>query len=176
MKKKTWERFKEVANLDKRVHDAFPRDDQASLRERAILMAQMVGQTIRADEVEDIDHVEHFVQLSLMLAPVITLDEKLRAAADATDSPLSVVTDILRTARVAELASFGRIAEDRIRVIQTVEKLKDDPGTLESAFQTLIDTSPWLIDPQWSPSRPTRHSRPCEKNSSNSSDRKPVLI
>jgi hypothetical protein len=151
MKKKTWERFKEVANLDKRVHDAFPRDDQASLRERAIKVAQMVGQTIRADEVEDIDHVEHFVQLSLMLAPVITLDEKLRAAADATDSPLSVVTDILRTARVAELASFGRIAEDRIRVIQTVEKLKDDPGTLESAFQTLIDTSPWLIDPQWSP-------------------------
>ncbi len=151
MKKKTWERFKEVANLDKRVQEAFPRDDQASLRERAIKVAQMVGQTIRADEVEDAEHVEHFVQLSLMLAPVITLDEKLRAAADSNDSPLMVVTDILRTARVAELASFGRIAEDRIRVIEKVESLKDDPNTLESAFQTLIDTCPWLIDPQWSP-------------------------
>jgi len=151
MKKKTWERFREVSKLDKRVQEAFPREDQASLRERAIKVAQMVGQTIRADEVEDAEHVEHFVQLSLMLAPVITLDEKLRAAADSSDSPLSVVTDILRTARVAELASFGRIAEDRIRVIQTVEKLKDDPNTRESAFQTLIDTSPWLIDPQWSP-------------------------
>lgn len=151
MKKKTWERFREVSKLDKRVQEAFPRDDQASLRERAIKVAQMVGQTIRPDEVEDVDHVEHFVQLSLMLAPVITLDEKLRAAADSTDSPLTVITDILRTARVAELASFGRIAEDRIRVIQTVETLKDDPNTLESAFQTLIDTSPWLINPQWSP-------------------------
>jgi hypothetical protein len=151
MKKKTWDRFKEVSQLDKRVQEAFPRDDQASLRERAIKVAQMVGQTIRADEVEDKEHVEHFVQLSLMLAPVITLDEKLRAAAESNDSPLSVVTDILRTARVAELASFGRIAEDRIRVIERVETLKDDPNTLESAFQTLIETSPWLVDPQWSP-------------------------
>jgi hypothetical protein len=151
MKKKTWERFKEIAKLDKRVHDEFPREDQASLRERAMKIAELVGKTIRADEVEDKEHVEHFVQLSLMLAPVITLDEQLRAAGDSTDSPLAVVTEILRTARVAELASFGRIAEDRIRVIERVETLKDDKNTLESAFQTLIQTSPWLIDPQWSP-------------------------
>jgi len=151
MKKKTWDRFKEISNLEARVQKAFPREDQQSLRERAMTVAQMIGQTIRADEVEDKEHVESFVQLSLMLAPVITLDEKLRAAADSGDSPLDVVTDILKIARVAELASFGRIAEDRIRVIETVETLKDDPATLESAFQTLIQTSPWLIDPQWSP-------------------------
>jgi len=151
MKKKTWDRFKELAKLDDRVREAFPRDDQETLREQAIAVAKMIGQTIRPDEVEDPDRVESFVQLSLMLAPVITLDEKLRAAADSADSPLDVVTDILRTARVAELASFGRIAEDRIRVIERVEALKDDPNTLESAFQTLIETSPWLIDPQWSP-------------------------
>lgn len=86
-----------------------------------------------------------------MLAPVITLDEKLREAADLADSPLDVVTDILKTARIAELASFGRIAEDRIRVIERVEALKDDSATLEDACQTLIETSPWLIDPRWSP-------------------------
>jgi Histidine kinase-, DNA gyrase B-, and HSP90-like ATPase len=151
MKKKTWDRFKEISKLDDRVQEAFPRDDQENLREQAVAVAKMIGQTIRPDEVEDADRVESFVQLSLMLAPVITLDEKLRAAADSADSPLEVVTDILKTARVAELASFGRIAEDRIRVIERVEALKDDPNTLESAFQTLIETSPWLIDPQWSP-------------------------
>jgi Histidine kinase-, DNA gyrase B-, and HSP90-like ATPase len=151
MKKKTWERFQEIANLADRVQEAFPRDDQKTLREQAIAVAKMIGQTIRPAEVEDTERVESFVQLSLMLAPVITLDEKLRAAADSADSPLDVVTDILKTARVAELASFGRIAEDRIRVIERVEALKDDPGTLESAFQILIQTSPWLVDPQWSP-------------------------
>jgi hypothetical protein len=151
MKKKTWERFKEVAKLDERVQEAFPRADQAALRERAVEVAKMIGQTIRADQVEDADRVESFVQLSLVLAPVITLDEKLRAAADAADTSLQVVTDILRTARVAELTSFGRIAEDRVRVIGRVEKLKDDPLSLESAFQALIQTSPWLINPQWAP-------------------------
>jgi hypothetical protein len=151
MKKKTWDRFKEVSKLDERVRDAFPREDQESLRNQAFTVAKLIGQTIRADEVEDPEHVESFVQLSLMLAPVITLDEKLRAAGEATDSTLDVVTDILKTARIAELASFGRIAADRIRVIENVETLKDDPDTLESAFQVLIQRAPWLIDPQWSP-------------------------
>jgi Histidine kinase-, DNA gyrase B-, and HSP90-like ATPase len=151
MKKKTWDRFKEVSKLEARVKKAFPREDQESLREQAMAVAKMIGQTIRADEIEDPDYIESFVQLSLMLAPVITLDEKLRAAADATDSTLDVVTDILKTARIAELASFGRIAADRVRVIENVETLKDDPNTLESAFQILIQRAPWLIDPQWSP-------------------------
>ena len=151
MKKKTWDQFQEKANLDQRVKDAFPRADQQSLREQAVSVAKLIGQTMRPDEIQDAERVEGFVQLSLMLAPVITLDEKLRAAADSSDSPLEVVTDILKTARVAELASFGRIAEDRIRVIERVEQLKDDAATLESAFQTLVETSPWLIDPQWSP-------------------------
>lgn len=151
MKKKTWDRFREVSKLDEKVKEAFPRADQGELRTKAVEVAKLVGQTIRSDEVEDEERVESFVQLSLMLAPVITLDEKLRAAAESTDSPLDTVTEILKTARIAELASFGRIAEDRVRVIERVEALKDDPDTLEASFQTLIETSPWLIDPQWSP-------------------------
>ncbi len=151
IKQKTWKRFKEISRLDERVLEAFPNPDQKSLRDQVMTVAKMIGQTIRDEEIEDSDRVEDFVQLSLMLAPVITLDEKLREAADSANSPLEIVTGILKTARIAELASFGRIAEDRIRVIERVESLKDDPETLESAFQTLIATSPWLIDPRWSP-------------------------
>jgi Histidine kinase-, DNA gyrase B-, and HSP90-like ATPase len=151
MKKKTWDRFKEITKLEKRIKTAFPRDDQSLLRTSALDVAKMIGQTMRADEVEDLERANSLVQLSIMLAPVITLDDRLRAAAEASESPLDVVTGILRTARIAELASFGRIAEDRIRVIERVEALKDHPETLESALQTLIETSPWLIDPQWSP-------------------------
>ena len=47
-----------------------------------------------------------------------------------------MITEILRTARLAELSAFGQIAEDRVRVIKRVEKLKDDPDTLEAAFQS----------------------------------------
>jgi hypothetical protein len=151
MKKKTWDRFKEISQLEERVRKTFPGKEQGDLRDNAMGVAKWIGQTIRADELEDPEKVEKFVQLSLMLAPVITLDEMLRAAGTNADSPLEAVTDVLRTARIAELASFGRIAADRIRVIERVEQLKDGKGTLESAFQVLITTSPWLIDPQWSP-------------------------
>ena len=101
-------------------------------------------------------HLEHRTLLtqesiSLLLGPHITLDQKLREAAEAHDDPLSVITSILRTARIAELSAFGYIAEDRIKVIKRIEELKDDPDTLESAFQALISEAPWLIDPQWSP-------------------------
>jgi len=85
------------------------------------------------------------------LAPHIILDTKLKEAADSKDSPLGVMTGILRTARIAELSSFGRIADDRIRVIKSVEEYKDKAGTSESVFQNLIQEAPWLIDPQWSP-------------------------
>ena len=89
MKKKTWDEFKEKANLDQRVKDAFPRSDQQSLRDQAMSVAKLIGQTIRPEEIQDAERVEGFVQLSLMLAPVITLDEKLRAAAESADSPAS---------------------------------------------------------------------------------------
>jgi hypothetical protein len=54
-------------------------------------------------------------------------------------------------ARIAELSSFGQIAEERVKVIGKVEILKDEAKTLESVFQDLIQEAPWLIDPQWSP-------------------------
>lgn len=151
MKKKTWDRLKEVSKLEDRVKEAYPAKEQQPLRENVLEIAKFMGQTMRQDEVEDQERVEQFVQLSLMLGPVITLDEKLREAADAKDSPVEAVTELLKTARIAELAGFGRIAEDRVRVIGRVEELKDNSTTLESAFQTLIETCPWLIDAEWSP-------------------------
>lgn len=106
---------------------------------------------MREDEVLDPERTEEIVQLSLTFGPHVTLDRKLREAADAEGSPLAVITEILKIARIAELSSFGRIADDRVRVINKVETLKDDVSTLEAAFQDLIEQAPWLIDPQWSP-------------------------
>lgn len=151
MKKKTWERFQEVAKLDERIQKAFPLVDQEPIRGKAKDIAKMMAQSIRKDELEDADAVNSLVQLSLAFAPHITLDQKLKEAAESGDSPLGVITGILKTARVAELSSFGMIAEDRVKVIQKIEELKDNAGTLEAEFQNLITQAPWLIDPQWSP-------------------------
>jgi len=151
VKKKTWETFKAVSQIEEKVNQAFPTDSQKPIREEAIKFAKMIGQSMREDQASDLERTEDVVQLSLTFAPHVLLDEKLREAADSKDSPLAVLAEILKTARVAELSSFGQIADKRIKVIGRVEALKDDSATLEAALQKLIEEAPWLIDPQWSP-------------------------
>lgn len=151
MRRSAWERFQEISGIKEKVLDAFPGADQKEIRERTIEMAEMIAKAARQDELEDPEIVGSFVQLSLLLGPHITLDRKLREAAEARDRPLGVVSEILKTARIAELVSFGRIADDRVRVIETLEKLKDAPETLESVLQQLLTEAQWLIDPTWSP-------------------------
>ena len=151
MKKKAWDVFQETSHISERVHEVFPAEDQALIRDHAMEFAKHVARSMRHDEAADPDQAESVVQLSIAFAPHITLDEQLRAAAEESASPLALMTAILRTARVAELSAFGRIAEDRIGVIGKVEKLRDDPKTLEAALQDLIAQAPWLINPQWAP-------------------------
>lgn len=151
MRKKTWERFAEVGEVEKQIEKAFPADGQEAIKDTARGLAKLLGQTIRAGEVEDIEVVAPMVQLSLTLAPHITLDKKLKEAADKQKTPMAVISGILKTARLAELSSFGRIAEDRLKVIERVQDLKDDPETAEEKLQKLIQYAPWLINPQWAP-------------------------
>jgi hypothetical protein len=151
MKKKIWDRFREASKIEERAKKAFPADDQKEIRSRVTQFAKLVASNMRESELLDDEQVESVVQLSLNFAPHITLDEMLREAADEGTTTLSSVTAILKTARVAELASFGQIAQERVNVIEHVEILKDDPKTPEAAFQALVNNAPWLIDPQWSP-------------------------
>ena len=151
MKKKAWEEFRDTSKIDEKIIEAFPIENQKPIRENALEIAKLVGRTMREEEVKDKERTSSIVELSLTLAPHVTLDKKLREAADSKDSPLSVITTILKTARIAELSSFGQIADGRVKVIGQVEALKDEAATLESVLQSLIQEAPWLIDPQWSP-------------------------
>lgn len=150
-RKRAWEIFEEISKIAERVLEAFPSDDQESIRQNTLEVAKVIGKTTREDELRDEEHVEALVDLSLLIGPHITLDQKLREAAERHEGPLPVITAILRTARIAELAGFGKIAEDRVKVIRRIERLKDDTTTLEAVFQSLISEAPWLINPQWSP-------------------------
>jgi hypothetical protein len=151
MRKQAWDTFQEQTKIQEVIQMAFPADGQKEIRERTLDIAKTIARTARTDELLDKQHCKSLVDLALLLGPHVTLDAKLREAAESKDAPLTAVTSILKTARIAELSSFGRIADDRVRVIKRVEELKDDKTTLEEVFQSLIEQAPWLIDPQWSP-------------------------
>jgi len=151
MRKKLFQQFMEVSQAEDKIEEAFPGADLQPIRENARHYARILGQKINAEELKDQQAVDSLMDLALVLAPHVTLDQKLRAAADESASPLHFVVNLLKTARVAELSAFGRIAADRVRVIEKVITLKDTPDTEEAEFQRLIEFAPWLINPQWSP-------------------------
>ena len=150
MRKAAWDTFKEKTKIESKISDEFPGEHQEVIREKTLEIAKTIVKSARPEELEDKQHCRSLVDLALMLGPHITLEHKLTEAASGNDRTLDAVTNILRIARVAELSSFGRIAEDRVKVIGRVEKLKDADAS-EGAFQELIEQTPWLINPQWSP-------------------------
>ena len=151
MRKATLELFLETGNVEARIQGAYPTEDQQEIRDSAKDIARSFGRTISRGEVEDAGVVNDLVDLTITLAPHVTLNSKMKEAVAGADTPLSVLTSLLRTARMAELSSFGRIAEDRLKVIDRLEILKDAEDTDENDLQRLITDAPWLINPEWAP-------------------------
>lgn len=151
LKKQATADFMKAGNVVERVQQQFPGDEWKPIRDTTLRIAKMMGERLRQGEIEDQEHVDALVQLSLMLGPHVTLDDTLREAAEAEEGAIGVLASILRTARVAELSSYGMIAEKRVQVIEKIMNLKDDPTKLEQALQDSIEEAPWLINPQWSP-------------------------
>lgn len=111
----------------------------------------MIGKTVSKDDLKDDDYVQRLVQLSIDFAPHITLTDELTKAAEGTDKSLDVILNILRTAKIAELSSYGTIADNRLRIIKRVRELKSEPTTVEAELQRLIEEAPWLVNPEWAP-------------------------
>ena len=151
MRQAMTQKFIEIGNVSEKIREAFPQREQKKLRDSAMDVAKLLGKSLRGDELSDPKAVDDMVQLSLLLAPLRTLDEMLREAADEDVTPLSVVNDILRTARLAETITFGRQIENRLKIIHRLESLKDMTDTPEAELQKLIESAPWLVNPQWSP-------------------------
>ena len=151
-------RFIEVGRVKERIREAFPSQRHYEIRKRALSIAEVLGKSLRGDEVDDEDVVTSMVQLSLDLAPHITLQDELRAAAS-RESAIVMLGKALESARVAELSSFGRIAEGRLGVINRLRELIDQKEFGEVDFQELLQRAPWLICPEWSPVTQTQALR-----------------
>lgn len=151
MRKNMQQQFFEVGNVIERVQEAFPSDSQKVLRDTALGVAKHLGKSMRGDELTDEKAVDDMVELCIMLAPLQDLDKKLQEAADVELTPLRLITGILKSARIAETVTFGRQVQKRLEIIDHLESLKDNQETQEGDLQKLIESAPWLINPQWIP-------------------------
>lgn len=150
MRKKASELFLETGEVEARATGAYPAENQSDIRNKAIALATRFGRAFSLAEAADEQVVGGYVDLIIDFAPHITFDEKMREAAEQKDTPIEVLSAILRTARVAELSSFGRVVQERIGIMDRLKVLKDREATVESELQQLIERAPWLINPEWS--------------------------
>ena len=150
MRKATLDIFLETGNVEDYVTTHFADEQDQDIRSRALRLAKMLGRTMNRAEAQHAASVREVVDLAILLAPHVTLNEMMKQASVDADTPLSLLGTFLRTARIAEACSFGRIAGDRVRVIHSLRKLinSDSP---EADLQDLIKNAPWLINPEWAP-------------------------
>jgi Histidine kinase-, DNA gyrase B-, and HSP90-like ATPase len=147
------ERVKEIflrqSGIEERAQERFV--DHAVVV-AAMDLAQRIGGFAAEDELTDKQYVDDLSDVILTVAPHTALMkafQEFEIASKAGDVPIEKVYALFGKTRVAELASYGQIAHERVRVIeklQTIVFAKTD----EDAFQKLIADAPWLIEPTWS--------------------------
>ncbi len=142
------DRFLGLARIEERATERY---SDERITETAIALAGTIGGFAAEDELEDETYIEGLSEIILSVAPHQTLMEAFRAFnAQVTDQGASLesLVDLFSTTRIAELASYGQIAFERVTVLEKLEEVivaKVD----EPSLQKLISNAPWLIDPTW---------------------------
>ncbi len=111
----------------------------------------MLGKTLGSQEISDEAIVSNLVKLSESVALHLSLARMMHEASSSMDTPLSELISILKTAKISELPSLGKIVQVRLGVINRLDCLKGLGGINEGDLQRLIEDGPTLVNPEWSP-------------------------
>ena len=150
MREKTWKMFMEISNIKEEARKQF---DNTELQETAIKLGKTIGQIANRDDLRDEEYVNDLRQMVFAVAPHKMLVDRLQEIHNIGDdpaSPLKYILKIFSDARIAESASLGQVASERIRILKELRNLiRDNPTRKELELQKLLEESPWLIDPHW---------------------------
>lgn len=140
--------FFEASNLEEAAAKKYP---DPEIRKAVLTLGKVLGGTMSKDDLKDPKAVERVAHLCISMAPQKVLVEALTAAARTDEGlALSTVLEHLVHARVAENASLGQVARLRVDVIGELEGGLDGQVD-EMELQKIIESAPWLANPQWTP-------------------------
>lgn len=83
-------------------------------------------------------------------------DTILDYAGKSQEELLVSVAGLLGKVSASEDLKQAAIVQERLKAIQTLEELMDDPSTVEKAFENHLAKNPWLINPYWNQSPRTQ--------------------
>lgn len=148
MRQKAWKVFLEKSNIKEEAEKRF---EDERVVEAAMGVGKTIGSMASLENLEDPEYVQNLKELVLTVAPHKMIVDKLKEAeAVEIDRPLDLVAQIFNDAKVAEAASLGQVAMERIGAIDKLEEILESQTNVdESVLQKLLEGAPWLINPQW---------------------------
>jgi hypothetical protein len=150
IREKTCKIFLEKTNIEEEAKKRF--GENKPIVDSAMKIANVIGRLASRDALtERPEYAEGLKELVLTVAPHKTIVDKLAEVEDVLeDRPLEAIAHIFNDARLAEAASLGQVAMERIDAIEKLEKcLGPESATEEKILQKLLEGAPWLIDPEW---------------------------
>jgi hypothetical protein len=139
--------FMERARIEERATHRYGDD---AVVEAAVKLGELIGGFAAEDELDDPDYVDGLAEVILSVAPHRALVEAFKQVSSQPDASIDELIILFGKTRLAEMASYGQIAAERVKSIKELKEVIGKPDVEEADLQQLIATAPWLIRPDWS--------------------------
>lgn len=141
--------FLEKADFARKARERFSDENVVQV---ALDLANQLGGFAAEDELDDPEYLNGLSDVVLAVAPHRALIEAFQEFQERLGGAPPEVPELLELfskTRLAEMASYGQIAAERVRVIKELEKAVFTSAP-EADLQSLLAGAPWLIAPTWS--------------------------
>ncbi len=141
--------FLAAAQLEKRASVRFNNSD---LEKEAIEVGKQLSGFASEDELEDEEYVKGLSEIILMLTPHKLLFDAFNKIKDMVKSGSINSAELIKlfeTTRIAQLASYGQIVEEKLSAMDTFKAAIRNDQTTELELQTILESAPWLIKHDW---------------------------
>lgn len=145
------EAFVRISRLKEVAEERF---EDPELRDAALELGEKIGGFASEDELADEDYVKGLLEIILTVAPhklLVDTFRRIDQLAVGGKIDIKELVKLFSTSRIAELASYGQIAEEKIKSIDLLEELVRRDSAPERDFQSILEDAPWLIRPEWIP-------------------------
>lgn len=150
-RKQVSEIFLKKSNLKEIAHERY---NDLELEKTVLELGEKIGRFASEEEIEDDDYVQGLSEIILTVAPhklLVDVFKKIQDMAKGGKVDLNELIKLFEMANIAQLASYGQIVSEKIKVIDVFERTIRQDGVDEKELQKLLEDAPWLIDGRWEP-------------------------
>jgi hypothetical protein len=150
-REKSKNKFLKESNIRNKAADRY---EKQGIQDAAVELGKGLGQYANEDELELDEYLTDLTEFILQIAPhkylVDTLNEIRQRAEDGDIKPEDLL-ELFESTHIAEITSYGQIAQNKVNTIRVLEDRINDYGNEEDDLHELVESSPWLVDPTWQP-------------------------